>query len=89
MKMKKYRIVLSSMRDGDGMFATPTPFKTIYVETDSKEKLQEFVESQEDLYGCKMVKQDTPFMGYHYTSDQGGAKVYDYVTPKEPEFQTL
>ena len=87
--MKKYKVVLSSMRDDDGMFATPTPFKTLYVETDSEERLQAFVENQKDLWGSKMKKLAEPFMGYAYTSSQGGANVYEYVPPTEPEFQAI
>jgi hypothetical protein len=87
--MKKYQIVLSSMGYDDSMFATPTPFKILYVETDSEERLQAFVESQEDLWGNKMKKLEQPFMGYEYTSKRGGANVCEYVTPTEPEFQII
>ena len=63
------------------LLATPTYNHSEVVDTDSKKKLQTYIESKKDQYGHNFKKD--PFKGFgldfQYTSGAGAVKVEKYV----------
>jgi len=79
----KVLISYHNIDNGAHMFATPEYTNSEIVEVESLEdkKLQDYIESKKDFHSSYFKKKDTPFMGFQYTSSQGGVTVEEYIEP--------
>lgn len=81
--MKEKYLVKYYWIQSDHIFASPTFHHEEIIETETPQKLQEYIESQTDDYG-HLYKKNNAF-GFDYISNQGAVKVSDY----KPEIITI
>ena len=81
--MKTFKIEYHLIQSNH-ILAIPEFSSEEFVNVDSEEKLQEYIESQKDSYGNSYTKNES--FGFQYISHAGGVKVREY---KKPLIKTL
>jgi len=79
----KVKIKYYNIEYGANIFATPSFTSSEIVKcTDLNDpKLISYIENKKDLYGHKFKVSKKKFMGYNFTSNQGGVKISEYIEP--------
>lgn len=67
---------------GDSIFSLPEVTETEYIDTDSDDKLTEYILSKKDGYGHSFERGRIMFQGFQFISSAGGVKISKYKPPK-------